>query len=188
MIERIENWEKGSNTDKNGTGGNSPIIAMTAPADITMSSGQTTAISTGTNLDIISQQSTQITAGKNLVARVKERISLFTYKMGIKIVAAAGRVEIQAHSDNIEMTAAKNFNATALEEITFKAKKVTIITDGASYEIGGGQIVTKTVGVHTQHAAQHTLTGPAGVPLVLPSLPRSDADPIKNYKFPFSDE
>ena len=190
LIDKITTWEKGSNTDKNGSGGGAPIIAVSAPGGMAMSSGEEMALTSGTNLDIVTQQSTQITSGKNLVARVKDRISLFAYKLGIKIIAAAGRVDIQAHSDNIEMTAAKNIFGTALEEVTWKCKKFTIITDGASYEIGGGNgIVSKTSGVHVRHAGQHAMEGPTGVPLVLPSLPRSEATPInKNYKFPFSDE
>ena len=181
LIERVENWEKGSNTDKNGTNGCAPIIALTAPADIAMSSGEATAITTGTNLDIITQQSTQITAGKNFVARVKDRISFFAHKLGIKIIAANGKIEIQAHSDNIEMTAAKIFSGIALEEIILKAKKVTFITDGASYEIGGGKITTKTIGTHTAHAANHKLVGPAGMPLVLPMLPMSEGEDGDQY-------
>ena len=60
-----------------------------------------------------------------------------------------------------------------------KTPKVTIITDGASYEIGGGKITTKTIGKHTAHAANHKLTGPASTPLVLPVLPNDDVTWVK---------
>ena len=173
LIDKIAAWEKGSNTDKNNNGGGQPIVAVSAPGGMAISSGEEMAITSGTNLDIVTQQSTQITAGKNLLARVKDRISLFTYKLGIKIIAASGKVEIQAHSDNIELTAAKNIFGTALEEITWKCKKFTIITDGASYEIGAGGIISKTSGAHVRHAGKHTMTGPAGVGVAFPALPSS---------------
>ena len=176
LIERVENWEKGSNTNKDASNGCAPIIALTTPADIAMSSGEATAITTGTNLDIITQQSTQITAGKNFVARVKDRISFFAHKLGIKIIAASGKIDIQAHSDNIEATAQKKIILIALEEIILKAPKATIITEGASYEIGGGKITTKTIGTHTAHAANHKLTGPASTPLTLPTMPQGKLD------------
>jgi len=171
LIDKIDAWEKGSNTDKSGTGGGQPIIAISAPSGMAISSGEEMAITTGTHLDIVTQQSTQITSGKNLVARVKDRISLFAHQLGIKLIAASGKVEVQAHSDNIEMTAAKNIHGTALEEIIWKCKKFTIITDGASYEIGAGGIVSKTSGTHVRHAGKHAMTGPAGVSLNLPALP-----------------
>jgi len=174
LIDKIETWEKGSNTDKSGNSGGQPIIAISAPSGMAMSSGEEMAITAATNLDIVTQQSMQITSGKNLLARVKDRISLFAHKLGIKLVAASGKVEIQAHSDNIEITAAKNIYGTALEEIVFKAKKMTIMTDGASLEIGGGGILSKTSGVHTRHAGKHAMEEPAGVNVELPNMPHSE--------------
>ena len=162
LIERVEHWEKGSNTDKDKTGGNSPIIAMSAPAGFAISSGAEAVMTTGTNLDLVSQQSTQITSGKNLVARVKDRISLFAHQLGIKVIAAKGKIDIQAHSDNIEMTAQKKIITIALDEIILKAPKATIITDGASLEMGNGAITYKTIGLFTVHAADYKFTGPAG--------------------------
>ena len=111
---------------------NIPVIAISAPAGLAMSSGAEATLTTATNLDLISQQSTQITAGKNLYARVKDRISLFAHQMGIKLIAASGKIDIQAHSDNIEMTTAKDLLMTALESCTLKTKKFTIITEGAT--------------------------------------------------------
>ena len=93
--------------------------------------------------------------------------------MGIKLIAASGKIDMQAHSDNIEMTTAKDLLITALESCTLKTKKFTIITEGATYEIGAGGIVSKTTGAHVRHAGKHAMTEPAGVNLVLPSMPSS---------------
>ena len=174
LMDKISAWEKGSNTDKQGTGGGAPIIGISAPAGLAISSNDATAITSGSNLDIVTQQSTQITAGKNFYVRVKDRISLFAHQMGMKLIAASGKVEIQAHSDNIEMTAAKNVQITALESGGLKAKKLTIITEGASYEIGAGGIISKTSGAHVRFAGKHTMVGPAGVNVDLPSLPKTE--------------
>ena len=98
---------------------------------------------------------------------------MFAHQMGIKLVAASGKIDIQAHSDNIEMTTAKDLLITALDNCTLKTKKFTIITEGATYEIGGGGIISKTSGAHVMHAGKHAMTEPAGGVLELPHLPQS---------------
>ena len=176
LIAKVEAWEKGSNTDKQGTGGGSPIIAISAAGGMAMSSGQAMALTSGSTLDLVTQQSTQISAGKNLVARVKERISLFAHKLGIKLIAASGKIEIQAHANNIELTAAKNITITALGEIVLRMPKLSIQTQGASYDIGQGMLTSKTSGAHIRHAGKHGEVGPASTPLVLPSMPQGKLD------------
>lgn len=59
------------------------------------------------HVNVVSGQSTHIAAGKSLLASVAERISLFAQNAGMKLFAAKGKVEIQAQSDNIEVTAQK---------------------------------------------------------------------------------
>lgn len=176
LIEDVKNLEAGSNTDPDGdkAKGGKPIVAISGQAGIAISTPQNATLSAGTNLDMVSVQDTSISTGRSFLARASERISLFALKLGLKIVAAMGKIEIRADNDNVEITASKKIILTALEEIVLQAPKYTLITQGAGMDVGNGQITTKTTGTHTAHAAQHTVTGPAAPNFTPPNMPQSE--------------
>lgn len=176
LLEHIQHWEQGSNTDKEGdkNQGGKPVIAISGQAGIALSTPQAMTVHTGTNLDIVTSQDTSITTGRNFKARAANLISLFSHKLGMKLIAASGKIEMQAQSDNIEMTSAKKINLSALEEIILQAPKITIVGQGAGIDLGGNQILSKTQGAHTEHAGKHVMTGPASPSLKLPNMPKSE--------------
>ncbi|MDP1682941.1 MAG: type VI secretion system Vgr family protein [Burkholderiales bacterium] len=185
LLDHIKHWEAGSNTDSSspspsqgegrgeGQSGGQPIVAISGQAGIALSTPQNTTMSTGTNLDMVAMQDMSISTGRSIKARAKEMVSLFSHKLGMKLIAASGKIDIQAHSDNIEITSAKKVIITGLEGIELKAPKITYIAQGAGTVWGESQILSKTLGSHTVHATDHKLTGPAGVELTLPKMPRS---------------
>jgi len=63
------------------------------------------------------------------------------------------------------------------------------VAQGAGIEIGQGQITSKTVGTHTQHAAKHVLTGAAAPAFTPPGMPASKANYDEKYilRFPNGD-
>ena len=84
-----------------------PHVVVSSPAGIELTSGQST--------HIASKQHTAITSGKNLsiasldglFASVGKTFRLFVHKAGMKLVAAAGKVSVQAQSDDVEVIANK---------------------------------------------------------------------------------
>lgn len=175
LLDHVKHWEAGSNTDKDGdkSQGGKPIVAISGQAGIAISTPQNTTVSAGTNLDMVSVQDTSISTGRSVKVRAANLISLFAHKLGMKLIAASGKIEIQAHNDNIEITSAKKLTLTALEEIILNTPKLTINTQGAGMSMGGGQITSKTTGAHTAHAGQHSVTGPAAPNFTLPNMPQS---------------
>jgi type VI secretion system secreted protein VgrG len=122
---------------------------------------------------MVSGQNTQISTGNKFLLRATEQISLFVHKLGMKLIAASGKITIQAQNDNVEITAAKLFDMTGLEEIIIQAPKITWISQDTQTVMGGGNVTTQCMGAHTEHAGKHVRTGPAGSSLVLPHLPTS---------------
>ena len=96
------------------------------------------------------------------MVRAAESISLFAHRARIKLIAANDKIEIQAHNNNIEATAAKKVVLTGLEEIILNAPKISFIASGARIDMGNGAITTQCAGTHEQKAAFHKLTGPGG--------------------------
>ena len=176
LLDHVKHWEAGTNTDKDGdkTKGGKPIVAISGQAGIALSTPQNMTLATGTNLDLVTTQDTSITSGRSFKARAAERISLFSHKHGIKLIAASSKIEIQAQAENIEATAAKKILVIGLEEIILQSPQITHTAQGAGTTWGGGQIISKTLGKHTVHAAKHTQVGPMGVGVNLQGFPSSE--------------
>ncbi|BDT60918.1 hypothetical protein MasN3_44120 [Massilia varians] len=125
LIAHLKRWEAGSNTEVDGTGtGGQPVVALSAPAGVAVTSQDNIAIGSQTHIDMVSIGNTQLSVGKKLLARVSENISLFAHRLGIKLIAASGKLEMQTHGDDIELTSAKRIVLTAADEIVLQAPKL----------------------------------------------------------------
>jgi type VI secretion system secreted protein VgrG len=169
LIGYLNQWEAGSNTESGGTGaGAQPVMALSAPAGLAMASQDNVAIGAQTHIDVLSLGNTQFSVGRKLLARVSESISLFAHRLGIKLVAASGKVELQTHGDDIELTSSKRIVLTAAEEIVLQAPKIRFVSQGAQVDLGGGAITQQSSGEHTIKSSRfvHIRPGdgsPAGV-------------------------
>lgn len=182
LLEHIQHWEAGSNTAATNGKGKQAVLAVSGQAGIALATPNASSVQAGTNLDAASKQDSSINSGRNFKVRATNLISLFAYKLGMKLMAAGGKIQIEAHAGNIEITAAKKVMLTGLEEVNFKAPKISLISQGAGFVFASNSITSKTAGTHTRHAADHVVTGPAGVDMVLPKMPHS----VHKGLYPFS--
>ncbi|WP_043221168.1 DUF2345 domain-containing protein, partial [Burkholderia gladioli] len=115
--------------------------------------------------NIVSGQSTFISSGKSLVASVAEKISLFVQNAGMKLFAAKGKVEIQAHADNVEVTAQKTVKVmAATESVEAIAKQEILLTSGGAYiRISGGNIEIHAPGKIDIKGTTHNFSGPTSL-------------------------
>ena len=163
LLGHLKQWEAGSNT-ASGTadGGGQPVVALSAPAGMAMASQNNIALGAQTHVDVVSVGNTQFSIGKRLLARVSESISLFAHRLGIKLIAASGKLELQTHGDDIELTSAKRIVLTAADEIVLQAPKVRFVAQGAQVDIGGGAITQQSSGAHTIKSSTFAHVGPGG--------------------------
>jgi type VI secretion system secreted protein VgrG len=116
----LKAWEAGSNTDKDGKtassgtstqAGQQPLLILSAPAGIASLTEQSQTLSAGTNLNLIAQRDANHTTGRRWLHNVGQHISLFVAgvkdKVALKLIAAKGKVQVQAQSDAMELTADK---------------------------------------------------------------------------------
>ena len=148
LTEHLKQWENGSNTDGSTqkTDGRHPIVAIEAPAGFLLGSQANVSIGAQSHVDVVSVGNTQISTGRKLMLHAMQSISMFAHNFGMKLIAASGKVEIQAHEDNIEITAAKRIVLVASEEIVIQAPKVTVVSKGAQVAYGGGGIAHQCTG------------------------------------------
>ncbi|WP_299534497.1 type VI secretion system Vgr family protein [uncultured Herbaspirillum sp.] len=175
LRERLDAWEAGSNTQPEGGAGGQPVVAVTAPAGVAVTSEEGVAIGAQKEVDLISVGNTQLSVGRKLLARVAEGISLFVQRLGIRLVAASGPMQLQTHGGDIEATSARRIVLTAADEIVLQAPKLRLLAAGAQIDLGGGVITQQSRGEHTIRSADfHHLSGadsaPPGVELPASAL------------------
>ncbi|MDC6130879.1 type VI secretion system Vgr family protein [Burkholderia gladioli] len=158
--------QAGGRTAGGGTGNanvfKSPVTLVASPSGIALSTQESVHVSSDEQTNLISGQSTFIASGKSLVASVAEKISLFVQNAGMKLFAAKGKVEIQAHSDDIELIAQKTVKVlSATEKIEVAAQQEILLTSGGAYiRIKDGNIEIHAPGKIDVKGASHAFTGP----------------------------
>lgn len=194
LVSDVKQWDDGTKAD--GDGGQ-PVVAIEAPAGMLLGSQANVSIGAQTHVDIVSVGNTQVSTGRKLLMHAMQSVSLFAHTLGMKLIAASGKVEIQAHDDNIEFTSAKRIVLVASEEIVIQAPKLTIVTQGAQAEFGGGKITQQCSGTYAVKSADVAFSGGGDGELPKLSLPESIAshdqrvrmvdlnsgDPLVNHRY-----
>ncbi|EEG09507.1 type VI secretion system Vgr family protein [Pseudogulbenkiania ferrooxidans] len=172
LLEHIQQWENGGNTATQAKSGHKAIMALGAPEGIALASEANIAVAAGSNHDLVAAKDSNVSVGQMLRMRVGQSLSIFVQQLGMKLIAAAGPIRIQAQSDGVEIGAAKLLHLYSLEKIVMEAPEVEIRGKNGSAIYSNG-IVTKTTASHTQHAGNHVMDGPASVSAQLPGMPQS---------------
>lgn len=147
LREHVAQWEAGGNTDsKVGGSRGAAMVAVEAPAGILLGSQAGIAFGAQTHIDAVSVGNTQVSAGRRLLLHAMESISLFAHALGVKLIAASGKVELASHDDDIELTAAKRIVLSASDEIILQAPKISVITKGAQVAYGDGAVFHQCTG------------------------------------------
>jgi len=167
----------GGRTAGGGTGSangfGDPIMLMASPAGIALSTQQSTTVAADRHVNVVTGGSTHIASGKSLVASIGEKLSLFVQNAGMKLFAAKGKIEVQAHSDGIELTAQKAVKVvSATQTVEVAAAKSLLLTSGGAYiRIENGNIEIHAPGTVDVKGAQRNFAGPARMDYPLPDMP-----------------
>jgi type VI secretion system secreted protein VgrG len=128
---------------------------ISTPEQIHLSSGRATAVTAGTDLSIAT--------GGSLLASMRQGVRLFAYKIGMRLIAAAGDIDIKALKDSINLLAKLNVTVSA-NKIRISAQEEVEISGGGSYtRWNAGQVTTGTTGAFLVHSDGRTFTGPDNI-------------------------
>ncbi|CAM2164954.1 type VI secretion system secreted protein VgrG [Paraburkholderia sacchari] len=151
-----------------------PGLLMSTPASAALVAGQGVQLAAQDNINAVAGKNADFSVVKRFAASVGEKISLFAQKLGIKIFAAKGPVEIQAQGGLMAFIADKDVNAASVNgKVNLSAaKEIVLECGGAFIQIKDGSITLggpfdlffKTITVQKQ--------GPARMEVELPELPR----------------
>ncbi|MDW5419266.1 DUF2345 domain-containing protein, partial [Iodobacter sp. CM08] len=186
-IHASKSLEAGTNTDKDGKSqsekqaGQQNIILLHGEDGIAITSPQSQTITAGTNLDLVAQRDTNQTSGRRWIHNVGQHISLFVAgvkdKVALKLIAAKGKIQLQAQSDDIEITGDKDLKVTACKGLlSISAKDEVLVTAGGGYiRLKGGDIEIHCPGEVSIKGASHDMSGPASLtPQFVPFVKAKD--------------
>ncbi|KWN17749.1 type VI secretion system Vgr family protein [Burkholderia ubonensis] len=173
----VSGASSGGRTAGGGTGSanafKEPVMLFASPSGIALSTQQSTHVAADQHVNLVSGQSMHIASGKSLVASVADKLSLFVQNAGMKLFAAKGKIEVQTHLDNIELTAQKTVMVLSVtENIEVAAKQEILLTSGGAYiRIKDGNIEVHAPGKIDIKGGEHIFAGPTEKNYPLPHLP-----------------
>jgi type VI secretion system secreted protein VgrG len=110
------------------------VMLLSAPAGMTLSSGSHLQLSAGESLTATAGKNADVSVVKNLFIGVGNALSVFVRKLGIKLIANQGPVEVQAQNDTMALMARHGLTISSTEdEIKITAKKKITLNGGGSY-------------------------------------------------------
>lgn len=118
-----------------------PHLVVASPVGIELTSAQSTHIASTRHTAITSGKSLSIASVDGIFASVGKTFRLFVHQAGMKLIAAAGKVSIQAHSDDVEVIANKVLELLSETDwVTIRGKKGVRLQGGNNMVEVGDQV------------------------------------------------
>lgn len=110
-------------------------LLLNAPAGIGVATPKNIQLTTGHSLTVTTGENADLTLFKRLTVAAGEAISLFAQKMGMKIFAARGMIDIQAQTDAMRLQSDKTMNINSVNgEVVLNAQQgITLTSTGGAY-------------------------------------------------------
>ncbi|SFD40041.1 Uncharacterized conserved protein, DUF2345 family, partial [Cupriavidus sp. OV038] len=109
-------------------------LLASAPAGIALVSGADLQTSAANHLIATAGGNADISAVKRFTVAAGDAVSLFAQKLGMKLFAAGGKVEIQAQGDELQLAALKDVTISSTDgKLVLSAAKEVWIGSGGSY-------------------------------------------------------
>jgi type VI secretion system secreted protein VgrG len=177
LADDLKNAEQGSNTQSAGAAkGGAPLIAKYAEGGFVSATPNSSVSYSGRQQNIVAQQHIQAIAGQRVNINAGKGISLFAHRDGMKHIARAGKLDIQAQQGSIGIAADRDVNISASQgEVVIAANKsVTLLCGGAYIKIAEGNIELGCPGTFLVKAGMHKWDGPARQQAELPFFPAAE--------------
>lgn len=141
-----------------------PGLLASAPAGIGILSPEAVRLASGgASISLMSGKNTDISAGQSFTVAASEAVSLFAQAAGIKMYAGAGKVDIQAQADAMNVSALQDITITSGQgSVKVNASQELVLSCGGAYiKLSGGNIELGCSGNILLKAANVNQTGPA---------------------------
>lgn len=140
-----------------------PGLLASAPASIGFVAGRGIQIAAKENISAVACKNADISVMKRFTVAAGELVSIFSQRMGLKLFAAKGPVEIQAQSDAMSLTADKDLTIASVNgKVTVAAANELVLQCGGAFiqlkdgdiTLGGpGDLLFKVITIQKQGPA-----------------------------------
>ncbi|WP_445662787.1 type VI secretion system Vgr family protein [Enterobacter ludwigii] len=141
-----------------------PGMLASAPAGIGILSPEAVRLASGgASIGLMSGKNTDISTGQSFTVAASEAVSLFAQAAGMKMYAGAGKVDIQAQADAMNVSALQDITITSGQgSVKVNASQELVLSCGGAYiKLSGGNIELGCSGNILLKAANVNQTGPA---------------------------
>ncbi|MBN3772430.1 type VI secretion system Vgr family protein [Burkholderia sp. Se-20378] len=148
-------------------------IVLAGPAGFSLAAERSAHIASGEDVALTSGRHVGLAVGRSLFASVSNAFSLFVHKAGMALVAAAGKVRIEAQTDGVDLTAKKTINITSTTDSIHlhAADEIVLHAGSTEVRISDQGYVVRTAGEHTIYAGSHQTDEGQVRPMRLPVTP-----------------
>ncbi|HGO4362777.1 TPA: DUF2345 domain-containing protein, partial [Klebsiella pneumoniae] len=155
------------------------VLLLSAPEGIALTSGEHLQVSAGHNLIATAGKNADVSVVKNLFIGVGSALSVFVRKLGIRLIANQGPVQMQAQNDLMALLARKEISIVSTEdEIKIIAKKKLTVNGGGSYiTLDVNAIESATMGDFRTRAGHYSRQTRAQNKPEMPVLSEMSKDP-----------
>ncbi|MCA8089455.1 type VI secretion system tip protein VgrG [Burkholderia anthina] len=163
-------------------------VLVSAPEGMGLISGTDLQLTANDNLIATAGGNADIGVMKRFTVAAGEVVSLFAQKLGMKLFAARGKVEIQAQSDEMYLMSDKDMRMTSANgRVTIEAKSELLLRCGGSYiRISSTGIEDGTQGNRTIKSAAFSRQGPSSLAESMNTWKHANFDEEFVVKWPYS--
>lgn len=161
------------------------VLLLSAPDGIALTSGQHLQVSASQNLIATAGKNADISVVKNLFIGVGSALNVFVRKLGIRLIANQGPVQLQVQNDLMALLARKEISIVSTEdEIKIIAKKKLTLNGGGSYiTLDGNAIESATLGEYRTKAGHYGRKAKANNKEAVPALTPEQNTPSGKFTF-----
>ncbi|RQX97182.1 type VI secretion system tip protein VgrG [Burkholderia stagnalis] len=124
------------------------VLLVSAPQGVAITSGEHMQLAAGGHLFTTTGGNADAAIGGNYTVAAGNALSMYANAQGMKLYAGAGKVDVQAQGDALELTALKGVMiASTSDAVTLNAaKSLTLMCAGAYIKLSGGQVEIGSAG------------------------------------------
>jgi type VI secretion system secreted protein VgrG len=166
-----------------------PVIVATAPEGVGLASGGQMQIAARKQMFVTAGDGLDIGVMKRIAVAAGDAISFFAARLGIRIFAAKGKVQVQAQSDAMELMSMQDMTVSSSDgEVVITGRKGVTLGDGsgAYVKLSGGKIVLGSPAGEIEVKGNLKVDDPEGGSFKFPTwstAPLKDVKEAANFGF-----
>ncbi|MFW1995301.1 type VI secretion system Vgr family protein [Acinetobacter guillouiae] len=163
---------------------NNAVLLLSSPQGIGLTTTGDIHLSADADINQIASSSVNISTQKNFIVHAIEKVSLFAVKQGMRLIAAFGKVDIQAQTGEMDLVADKTMKIISKKktiEIS-AAEEIVLNVKGNYIKITAEGIEQGTKGESKVFTSKHSILGPKSIDFTLPQDPFNEMFVLKDPK------